>query len=164
MNESSGVSLVQPFHEAFISRDYQESVAGFLHEEVICVSRDQSCSLGPLSEWTKLLGPMRRYGLHSSDTLALDVPSPLGDDEHVIAIHHASAIRGVFPLRRSRVDVVHTDGDRIVATWSFLHGQSATDLLGSQFSERPNSAARDDRDRLGEIEARIRRNEEAATQ
>ena len=73
----------------------------FCTKRSLCVSQDQSRSLGPVSEG-RSVGTMCRYGHHSSHSRMLDIRSTLGDSDHVIAIHHASAIGGESSPRLAR--------------------------------------------------------------
>jgi len=83
-----------------------------------------------LPEWTKCGGHTAIWAAQLSP-LTLDIRSTLGDNEHGHRPPSCVGVRGEFRYKAYDIDVLHTDGDRIVAMWSFSQDQTATDLRRS---------------------------------
>jgi uncharacterized protein len=131
MNGSSGVAVVRAFYDAFASESYNAAVREFLHEGIVWQVAGSNPLAGTFIGRDQVLAAMASYGEHSDHTLKLDNTSILGDDEHVVAIHHARASRGRLEYEAHEIDVFHVDRGRIVAMWSFSEDQAATDAMWS---------------------------------
>lgn len=131
MDGQAPTAVVRDFYDAFVGDDYEARVRRFLDEGVVWYVAGSNPLAGTFLGPDEVLAAMRRYGQHSGHSLRLDTRSILADEEHVVAIHHATARRGDFRYEAHEIDVFHLDGERIVAMWSFSEDQAATDALWS---------------------------------
>jgi ketosteroid isomerase-like protein len=124
-------ATVRAFYASFDERPYEQSIAPFLHEDVVWHVAGDNRLAGTYRGISDVLAAMRSYAEASADTLRLDTQTVLAGAGHVVAIHAATAAVAGFDYQAHEVDVFHLHGGRIAAFWSFSEDQDATDRLWS---------------------------------
>jgi hypothetical protein len=124
-------AIVRKFYASLDDRPYEESVACFLHEDVVWHVAGNNPLAGTFCGVSEVFGAMRAYAEASAGTLRLNTQTVLAGAGHVVAIHDASAdVRGL-EYRAHEVDVFHLLDGRIAEFWSFSEDQPATDSVWS---------------------------------
>jgi ketosteroid isomerase-like protein len=124
-------ATVRAFYSSFDDRPYEESIAPFLHDDVVWQVAGRNPLAGTFRGVAEVLAAMRSYAEGSAGTLLLDTQTMLAGAGHVVAIHAATATVAEFDYQAHEVDVFHLRDGRIAALWSFSEDQEATDRLWS---------------------------------
>lgn len=112
-------SVVSRFYDAFRTDDHERRLRLLLSDDVTWHVAGDSPLAGTFRGPDEVLAAMRRNAEHSSGTLHLDAHSLLGDGEHVVAVHAATAERSGLRYATQDITVLRVRAGRIVQLWSF---------------------------------------------
>lgn len=164
MNQSSGVGLVRDSTKPSSRWTVGNRDANFGTDRSFCKSRGVKRTRWDLRRSGRSVGNHAAIWAAQPSRPDARIRSTLGDNEHLIAIHHASAVRGEVRYDAHDIDVFRTNGAESSLGGPFRKTRPLRIYCGSRSPIGPTAQRSEIESALREIGARIRRNEEAATQ
>jgi ketosteroid isomerase-like protein len=123
--------IAASFYAGFATQQYAEAIRPLLSSDIVWHIAENNPLAGEFRGQDEVFAAMRRFVDHSLGTLHLETQCVLGEGQHAVAIHAATAHRDELDYAAHEVDVFHVVDGLIVEMWSFSENQAATDALWS---------------------------------